>query len=217
MTGQEGGAPRKWESTARVEAISDGLFAVALTLLVLDIKVPHAVGPGAALSRQIWALLPHLGLYAASFLVVGFYWVAHTLVFGTIERSDRWLLWINLLYLLPVAFLPFATQLLAEYPQHRSATMFYGADVFLVGLMQFALWVYAVRGRRLIPAEAEPGPLRAGTRRLALMPLSSLAGVFLALLSPPLSLAVFVLTPLVYIVTGKPHGVAGGKLPRPRG
>ena len=207
MADQDGGAPRKWESTARVEAISDGLFAVALTLLVLDIRVPN-LPPGASLSRQILGLAPHLGLYAASFLVVGFYWVAHNLVFGTIARSDRWLLWLNLLYLLPVASLPFSTQLLAEYPRTRSATMFYGADVFLVGLMQFAVWTYAVRGQRLTHPEAHSEPLRRGTIRLALMPAASLAGMGLALISPLLSIGVFVLTPMVYILTGYPHGVS---------
>jgi len=207
MAERPGGTPPKWESTARAVAISDGLFAVALTLLVLDIKVPR-VPPGESLSRQVLGLAPHLLLYAASFLVVGFYWVAHNLVFQAIARSDRWPLWINLLYLLPVASLPFSTQLLAEYPRTRSATMFYGADVFLVGLMQLAVWGYAVRGGRLSFEEADAGAVRRGTARLALMPLASLAGILLALVSPLLSVAVFVLTPMLYILTGAPHGIS---------
>ena len=93
--------PAKADTTARVEGMSDGVFAVALILLVLDIKVPDAA-PG-ALGGAVLGMAPRFGAFAVSFLIVGYAWVWHHLTFAIIERSTRTLLWINLVALLPVA------------------------------------------------------------------------------------------------------------------
>jgi len=101
--------PDKAESTDRVEAISDGLFAVALTLLILDIRVPEVRDvPGGVLPAFL-QLVPRIGIYILSYLIVEYCWIWHHLTFAVIVRAARGLLWMNLVTLLAVGFLPFST------------------------------------------------------------------------------------------------------------
>src|ERR1700737_1299223 len=104
-------------SRNRIEALTDGVFAVAMTLLVLDIKVPELPQPMATdeLLRQLLALWPKFLSYVISFVILGVYWVGHHVQLSFIRRADRPLLWINILFLLWVALVPFSTALLGEY------------------------------------------------------------------------------------------------------
>ena len=105
----------------RVEALTDGIFAVAMTLLVLDIEVPEvqqATGT-ANLPLKLLALVPKMLSYIISFIILGVYWVGHHAQLAFIHRADRPLLWINILFLLWVALVPFSTALLSEYSNTR--------------------------------------------------------------------------------------------------
>src|SRR4051812_36155683 len=117
----------KEQSTSRLEAISDGVFAVALTLLVLDIRAPDS--DQAKLLDELVKLLPHILAFILSFLIVTFYWTAHQVLFNSIHRSDRYLLWFNALHLLFVVFLPFSTAILAQFHDTPLAVDIYGLNV----------------------------------------------------------------------------------------
>lgn len=101
----------------RIEALVDGVFAVALTLLVLDIRLPEgmAAPTDAALAAQLATLERHFVIYVVTFIVVGVYWINHHIQFHFIERTNRTLIWINLAYLMIVSFLPFATDLVGDH------------------------------------------------------------------------------------------------------
>jgi uncharacterized membrane protein len=103
----------------RIEALTDGVFAVAMTLPVLDIKVPELRQPTgtADLPLKLLGLGPKLLSYSVSFTILGVYWVGHHIQLSFIRRADRPLLWINILFLLWVALVPFSTALLGEYPK----------------------------------------------------------------------------------------------------
>ena len=103
-------------STHRIEAFSDGVFAIAITLLVLNLQVPE-IATVSELASKLGALWPKLVSYVLSFMVVGIYWVAHHNTFHYIKRSDRNLLWLNILMMLFVVFIPFPAALLGQYPQ----------------------------------------------------------------------------------------------------
>jgi uncharacterized membrane protein len=151
--------------TTRLETFSDGVFAIAATLLVLEIGV--ASTPGGRLGHALLHLWPSYLAYATSFLTIGIIWINHHHCVETMARADRTLLFLNLLLLLTVAFLPFPTKLVAQYlhqPGERPAVYAYDATFVLMAVVYNAWWRYASTGRRLIRAEVPESTIRAITR-----------------------------------------------------
>src|SRR3954468_8377027 len=124
-------------SKARLEAFSDGVFAIAITLLVLEIKVPSPHG-GHSLAHGLVELWPSYAGFAVSFITIGIIWVNHHAVFANVESVDRALLFRNLLLLLTVSFIPFPTAVMAEYLRAGNgqdvAVSFYAAWFFVMGI-----------------------------------------------------------------------------------
>ncbi|WP_306052903.1 TMEM175 family protein [Natronococcus wangiae] len=130
------------EGTDRMEGLSDGLFAIVLTLLVLQFEVPDV--PADELSAAIVDQETLLISYLLSFLVVGLYWIIHHNLFRYIVGHDRILLWLNLLFLLSISFLPYPTEVLGSYGT-RFAWTLYAINFVLVGALMTAVWEYAAR------------------------------------------------------------------------
>ncbi len=143
--------------TARLETFSDGVFAIAATLLVLEIGVSRPLRH--SLGRELLDLWPSYLAYATSFLTIGIIWVNHHAVFQLVGRVDRTLLFVNTLFLLDVAFIPFPTKLVAEFlragADERAAVLAYGCTLTLMAVLYGTLWFCVARGRRLI-AEGVP-------------------------------------------------------------
>ena len=143
--------------TGRLEAFSDGVFAIAVTLLILDIGVSGTAGHdlGAAI-RGLW---PSYLAYVASFSTIGAAWLAHNAITEYLERADAAFVRLNLLLLLVVSFLPFPTRLVAEFIREdkaeRVAVTFYGIVLLLSSTMLLVLWHYAVRARLVRPDLAD--------------------------------------------------------------
>lgn len=138
--------------TTRLEAFSDGVFAIAITLLVLEIAVPLAAD-----KDLIGALVdewPAYLAYVVSYLTIGWVWIGHSAITSHIERANAMFLRLNLLLLMAVAFLPFPTQLMAEYlgksEPERVAIFFYGLLLLAIAVLMDVLWRYALRSRELL-------------------------------------------------------------------
>jgi uncharacterized membrane protein len=127
----------------RIAAFTDGVLAVAITLLVLNIDVPD-VSEG-ELRDALIDLLPSIYIYVLSFAVIGRFWVIHHNLFETLVRFDGMLMFLNLVFLLLVALLPFATDLLGEYPDSGLATASFSVSVALASLAHWAMSTYSVR------------------------------------------------------------------------
>jgi uncharacterized membrane protein len=155
-------------STGRLEAFSDGVFAIAITLLILDLRVPRALelaadpdtrglAPAAALLWKLRHMWPNVLAYLTSFAVVLVIWVNHHRIFTIVRRTDRAFLFWNGLLLMLVTTVPFPTGLLAEYMavgdagQFRIAVLVYTGNGFLIALAFRALWRHAIAGGRLLP------------------------------------------------------------------
>src|SRR6266850_3656217 len=147
--------------TARVEAFSDGIFAIAITLLVLNIRVPSPdlTGHGGTLLPALLRLWPAYLGYLISFFTIGIMWVNHHSMFVLIRRTDRYFLLLSVFFLMWIAFLPFPTAVLAEYLSEpkgrRVAVALYSATFVLIAVAYNALWWYAVRGGRLLDENAD--------------------------------------------------------------
>ena len=140
-------------NTTRLETFSDGVFAIAATLLILDVKLPEDGGVAHGF-LHIW---PSYAAYTLGFVTIGIMWINHHAVFACIDRVDRTFLTINVLFLMLIAFVPFPTRVLAEHLQHdaKAAAFVYGLTMVLMAILYNVLWFYAARGRRLIAADAD--------------------------------------------------------------
>ncbi|MBS1599773.1 MAG: DUF1211 domain-containing protein [Bacteroidetes bacterium] len=135
------------QRVSRLEAISDGVFAIALTLLVLDIKVPvsETIKTESALFDSLCALMPKFLGYFLSFMTLGIFWTGHTTQFIYIDKSDRRLNWICLFFLLFVSVLPFTTAFLSEHIHFKLAIGVYWLNIFLLGVTIYLQWAHAYR------------------------------------------------------------------------
>jgi uncharacterized membrane protein len=141
----------RW-GTSRIEAFSDGVFAIAITLLVLDIRIPP--GEFSDLWQAIADAWPSYLAYATSFVTIGGIWMAHHGIFRRLEYANAQVMRLNLLLLMAVAFLPFPTRLVAEAidrtDAQRAAVIFYGANLLVISALLSAVWGAAVRDRTLL-------------------------------------------------------------------
>ncbi len=188
-------------SKGRVEAFSDGVFAIAITLLVLTIGQPQRFDDlGGELLRQ-W---PAYAAYVVSFAVIGIMWFSHHVVLGHLARVDRTFLYLNLLLLMTIGFLPYPTGILGEALRHgegtRVAAVAYSIVMTLNALAWAALWLYA-SGRRRLLAASFPEEQRGLTTALFLAgPVVYVAAVGVALLNAYACLAFHAAVALYYAV-----------------
>ena len=159
----------------RLVFFSDAVFAIAITLLALEIRLPASESElsNGELFDRLLSIWPHYLAYAISFLVIGTFWMGHHRKFRFIRRYDSTLILLNLLLLMVVAFIPFPTAVLSEYG-NRTATIFYALTMVMVGLLSAMLWWYAVTVPRLVEAN-----LALHQRRREFVVALALAAVFL--------------------------------------
>lgn len=154
------------ESTGRLEAFSDGVFAIAATLLVLEFGIAHHGDVG----RQLVELWPAYLSYVTSFVTIGIIWMNHHHTVSLMGRTDRTMLFINNLLLLTIAFLPFPTKLVGDYLHHggeESAVLAYAGTLVVMATLHQVWWQYARRNRRLIADDVPESALRAVDRAYA--------------------------------------------------
>ncbi len=167
----------------RIIFFSDAVMAIAITLLAIDIRLPQI--PGEALPAALLDLWPCYLSFAISFLVIGSYWWVHHRAFRTVRRYDEGLIWLNLLFLLCVAFLPFASAVLGEHGDEPVAATFYALCVAATGLAEATLWTYASRGHRLIETDVPQRAIRLASMRALTPPALFLLSIPLIWLASP--------------------------------
>lgn len=197
-------------STARLEAFSDGVLAIVITLLTLDFLdekeqlVALKTGTNGEILAAIFDLWPHVLGYILSFVLIGVYWITHHVMFHQIRSTNRTLLWLNIAFLMTVAFLPFPTGLLAECAEHESNLMvaLYGLSHFAVSISLFGLWFYAAHVAKLVQSEHASDCQHHMTLVSLAAPALYLIGVGISFISVPLSFVVYLLVPTLYIAPG---------------
>ena len=132
------------KGTGRIEAFSDGVFAIAITLLVLDLSLPAGTEAD-DLASEIWSLHQDYLAFGLSFAIIGMYWISHHSLFRRIDRFDATLLWLNLVVLASVVFIPFPTRILSEFGTESIAIALYAGTLSVTGLSSAAVWWYAYR------------------------------------------------------------------------
>ena len=198
---QVGGKPIGVPGTERINALSDGVFAIVITLLVLELKVPeiqaHLVSE--ELPVALREILPKVISHAFSFVVLGIYWVGHHNMFMHIKRHDRVLLWLNILFLMFVASMPFPTGLVVQYGQERWSLIVYAAILSAAGGSLDLIWWYATKNRRLVNPDMDDDFVAFVHRRVLIAPLIYLIALGVSFLSVFAAKLLFVITALLYI------------------
>jgi uncharacterized membrane protein len=181
----------------RLEAFSDGVFAIVITLLILDVRFP-ADKP--LTLETLWGVAPHLWAFVLSFVIVGVYWVSHHNMLYFIRTVDRQLLWLNLTLLLLVVFIPFPAALLGQHADSELAVALYGINLMLVNAAGTAMWLYATSRPHLAVDGMAPALSRFVAKLHAAPILVYAAAIALAHWYVPLGLILFAAVPAFFIL-----------------
>lgn len=174
------------KETARLEAFSDGVFAIAITLLILDIKVPHALPDDASLLQSLLHQWPSLMAFLTSFFTILIMWINHHRIFSQIKRVDDVFLLLNGCLLLLVTFIPFPTALVAEYittVHQKVAVAVYCATNLVMAIFFNILWHYGIKGNRLLGHHADKALIQFINKSYAIGPWTYLGAFLLAFIS----------------------------------
>jgi len=189
----------------RIEALSDGIFAIVMTLLILEIHVPNLPpnAPNVEVAPALLGLWPKFATYAVSFISLGIFWIGHHNMYHAIRRADRVLLWLNILFFMFVSLLPFSTSVLNAFSRTQVAPLFFGANITMIGWMLFFQWAYASSQPDMMAASI-PAEYRAMVKsRTLTVPVITTLTMLIAFWSVEISLLIYLVTLPLYMLPGK--------------
>lgn len=192
-------------TTARLEALTDGIFAFAMTLLALSIAMPDDpddVGymPNAELREMIIHEWRRFLNYAIAFLLLASFWMNHAKEFHMLKATEHRHTWINVIFLMFVAIVPFTTTLIGDYGNDSVAWTVFGLNMFVLGLFLYLNWWYASRNRRLIHEDVRDEHIIVGRRRGLVVPLVSLISIIIAQFEPGIAGFAYLFIPLILML-----------------
>lgn len=184
-------------SFERIVFFSDAVFAIAITLLVLEIKVPHMDSANEAeLRTKLWHLLPKIAGFIVSFFIISLMWFEHHRIFRYIKNFDAGLIWRNLIFLLTISFIPFPTALSSENSWSKTAFVIYTLSFALAGLAKFWIWSYAASKPELLWDNVDAVFASKIKRRSLAVPLGAISAALLSMINVLIAPIGFALIPL---------------------
>jgi uncharacterized membrane protein len=189
------------QSVERLAALSDGIFGVAMTLLLLDLRAPakELIHSEHDLISALVILSPNLLVYLMSFITLGIFWVGQQTQLNHLSRSDRHLTWLHLAFLFPVTILPFSTRLLAEFITYRTALLTYWFNIFILGVLVYFCWDRAVK-TGVMKKETPPEFDKAMRRRIIGAQALYAFGALLCVINSYVSIGFIVLVQLNFVL-----------------
>lgn len=188
-------------TTSRIETLADGVFAIVMTVLVFDLRVPvEEQVARLGLLRALGELAPNFFSYFITFIILGVFWVGHHNQFFYIRRADRTLLWINILFMMCVALLPFSAGVFSRYGQENLSIVVYNINLILAGLVLFLHWWYATRDSHLLSHAIDEKARRVVYRRILTPPCLYFVAILVSFVHVEFSIVIDILVPLFYIM-----------------
>ncbi len=185
---------------SRLLALSDGVFAIILTLLVLELQIPE-LSNGEGLREALRETRPSFIAFLISFVVVAMAWAGHRDLFNLIRRTDRVLIWLNLLLLLPLSILPFGASILSRYDREPTALKVFGLILIAISLMRLTIWVYAIQRPYLLFEPIDKGSGWMGMVLVLIPMLAYSIAIVLSDSAPSVSLAIYAVVPFTYLIS----------------
>jgi uncharacterized membrane protein len=187
-------------TTRRIEALTDGIFAFAMTLLVLTLTLPDATQTKLSLSQLLVGQWPKFFNYALSFVLLAIFWVIHHEQFHVIRRTDRRHVWINIGILMFVALMPFSTDVAGDYSHQKIAELLFSSNLMILGLLFLLNWVYACGNHRLVDSDLGKETIARGIRRNCITPGVAAISMVISLFIPGWGLTVYLLIPIIQLL-----------------
>ena len=181
---------------SRLEGLTDGIFAIAMTILVLDLKLP---GSATFLTSAIYI---RLAVYVGSFIILGTLWVAMNFQLGLIERLNRPYLWTNILYLMVICVVPFSASLVAAFPNHPGSISFFAVNLLFASSGQLLTFVTA-HHYKLNKSSYSEGIKRAIINRIYVAPIFYISALLVAHWNTSIAFLLLVAPPTIYLIPGK--------------
>jgi len=182
----------------RLETLVDGVFAIAMTILVLELRAPQTLGPG-GLAQGLVDLGSRFATFLISFIVLGVYWFAHHQVFHFVLRVNRTLVWLNILFLMGIALVPFAASVMGAYTNDAIALSLYGGVLGLLAALGYLIWWYISGDRGLIEPGLDPALVHKVRVWLAIGPVITPVAIAVSFVSTTVALLIYLTLPVVFI------------------
>jgi uncharacterized membrane protein len=188
----------------RIEALSDGIFAIVMTLLILEIHVPNLPpnAPNVEVAPALVALWPKFASYIVTFVSLGFFWVGHHIMYHAIRRADRILLWLNIFFFMFVSLLPFSTSVLNAFSEAFIAPLLFGANLAIIGWILFFQWSYANAQPDMLADFVSAEYRRIVRSRMLIVPVGTTLTAVICFWSVGISLAIYLLLLPLYMLPG---------------
>ena len=186
----------------RILALTDGVYAIVMTILVLELSVPIVMSTAVneELAHGLLEMWPEFLIYGLSFFVLGVFWLMHHFIFDSIKRYDAALSWINIFFLMCTGLIPFSTALFGAYGAERTTAIVYGANMFLGFLGLWALWLYATVKHRLVDTEIEQDMIKGANMMAIAYLVIILVALGVSFISPVVTFILYFLIVVAVIV-----------------
>jgi len=187
-----------WETTGRIETLVDGIFAIALTLLVLNLSIPQLTNSmsNIAVEGYLMGLIPDLFTYALSFVILAIFWRINHQQFYRIKRANSVLLWITVIWLLFVALVPFSTSLMGGYGETQAANIFFDINLLLIGVFSGLIWYYSTK-KGFIDKKLTGEKILEINKLNLLLPIVALIAIGVSFITPSWSTLTYASIPVV--------------------
>ena len=192
-------------TTRRIEALADGIFAIAMTLLALTLTLPDMMESKISLSQLLADQWPKFFNYVIGFLLLAIFWIVHHQQFHIIRRTDRRHVWINIGILMFVALMPFSTDVAGDYSDETLAGLVFNTNLMILGLLFLLNWVYACWHHRLIDHDLDRETIIRGVRRGCIIPAVAAIAMIFSFFVPGWGLAVYMLIPIIQLYPSFRH------------
>jgi len=194
-------------TTQRIEAFSDGVFAIAITLLILEIRLPHTDATHGSVAAALVSLWPSYFAYIFSFVMIGIYWVNHHYIFNIYQKTDHVFNLLNVFFLMCISFLPFPTAVLGEHlldvKEQKTVIIFYVLGLMLPAASWFLKWLYASSNYRLIDSRLSPRFVDHLTKQYGFSVIFYLLALVISVIQPVVGLAIAVGLTFLYLLPSK--------------
>ena len=197
MAASSSDASQPGMTTHRLEALADGIFAIAMTLMVLNLALPEAGKGLTELHSLLFGQLDKFFCYALSFVLLAVFWISHHQQFHFIKRTDGKHLWINIFFLMFVALIPFSTSLVGDYSNEPLAEVFFGSNIFMLSMLLLCSWLYATNHHRLVDRSLDARRIALVKKRGAATMLIAVLAIGLSFINPQISSFAYLLIPVL--------------------
>lgn len=188
----------------RLEALGDGIFAIAMTIMVLELKFPEVeMDTWHHFIMAVASVKYHFLCYIISFIVLGIMWFGHRVMFEFIGRSNRYFIFLGVLFYMFICLVPFSTQLLAEHPLRWFAILIYALNLSMCNITLFIQWHYGMKRKLLMEREVTAEMKEIADFLFLISPVVYAVAIVFSFFSPLVSLFIFVITPLIYILPNR--------------